>query len=247
MKYFVKFCESKYNITKDCKTICLGTLSYYNKLEGKRGDPSEGIIEHGIPPGTDLIINSGESVNILGEEWASAGDQPGRILVGENGKFGTDINVNCYVYCLSHIDESQINLDYGKERFGDEIDSFFVIAENRIGFFVNYLSMLLTHSLQLSDFNKESNELIKNEILKGQFGIRFIHQPVTYVNKKFSDSRTDIEEDKILNRLLFEKEMKYKGDNEFRIALLPLWGNNILSCKPENKLLTLLPNIFHTL
>ena len=247
MKYFVKFCESKYNITKNCNTLSLGTLSYYKGMEGKRGDLKEGFIEHGIPPGTDLIIPPNESIKIIGEEWVSAGDTQGRVLIGENGKFGTNINLNCYVYCLAHLEKSKINLDFGKERFGEEIDSFFVIPENRIGFFVNYLSMLLTHALKLKDFTKESRQLIKRETLKGQFGIRYIHKPVTYVDRKFSDSRKDLEEDQILDRLLFEKEKNYSGDQEFRIALLPFWGNDLLSCKPQNKIVPLYPNIFHTI
>ena len=235
---------------RDCNTLSIGTLFYYQNIEGNKRDDEEGKSFYGLTSGDDVKVPANETLEIAGLIFHGA-SKDGSISVGEKGRLGSDIFYNCFIYCFSLLDEKNINLDYGKKLFGDEIDDYFYMDVKDINTFADYVASLLHSHIVIEDFHEKSQSILKGEIYK-LFQWYAMSGEVKYVKEKkmlFENNKTADEtiNESIPEKLIFSKKQKYQEEKEFRIAFLPRIDQRrdlVLKLEPFRKILKFYSDIF---
>ncbi len=230
---YVKYCDERYNITKNCRTIKFGTLEEYSKLETSdpRADSTEGVLSRTLDNEEFKISpNDPRFPNFF------SGDVYVQSMKGVQGVIKT--NINCHVFCMTQLEPSQSNvITQHKEHF--KVNSHWEIDDAKIGIFLNYLIMLYRNSLTIDDFLHESQEIIKNNFLGVNLEIRT--HSINYVDTKsisIRDNNSDL-----FDRAVFHKSDKFRNEQEYRIAFIVKNGNNnqLLHIKNNQKIVNIIP------
>lgn len=237
-----KSCEEKFNI-KHCNTLQLGTFSHYAEM-----DPSFSIAD--AKEGSLIIKNfstadsaHGDTViNTVSSEFNSeltltvrAGATPDTILVEPNIKYR-----NSFIFCLSILNENE---QYNPSIVNNENDSYYIIENNNINGFANYVLYLLKDQLTYDDidFGAIGNPPIK-DFISGQISVQIMHAEVMYPKTKdaAAESLNGYTPADLFNYAAFNKDEKYKTDREYRFLYLithPIYG--IIPVKKSPKILLL--------
>lgn len=225
MKYFVKFSEDKFNLLKGCTTIKLTLLSECIEMEEGKKDNLEGRVINGFMPGT---VNEGSFD--LGYVKFGGTNNKGTVRIPENGRCEISYKYDTLVYCMAFLEEQFGNIEFGKERFGPKMESFFSVKEDNFPHFKDFLRQVFTETLRWEHFTEKSQKII-NESNLNEIQIDVVDFPITYVEKKFLQAKSTFDFSEIIKELIFTKELNYKDDQEHRIAFLPYIGNRLLEFK----------------
>ena len=233
---YVKFCESKYNLTLGCKTISLGTLESYTK-----DDPN--FMRYDFNEGKFTVKNYGSEVYLNRDDTKSitSGRIIGDIKISEGANFNGFFNFpNCYIFCFGNYIIPNIE---NAKCFDPNYDSWYAITD--INKFSLNIAKLLSEQLTINDLYLDINTEI--EYLKN-LSIQIIHKPIEYKIKNLHLKQENINEvKKVVDNPIdwvFQKDEKYSSMPEYRIAFLVTdkFGNYI-PVKSENKIINLIPDL----
>jgi hypothetical protein len=142
MKNFVKFIPEKFNIASGYKEIQITTLKKCRGLEGLLGDFHEGMNVRVINPGADLS----QPIELFpGQSFGGPG-------IGGSGVVIARGDFNCYVFCTSELEESEMTLKFAEQFKNPELDSFYYFDEKTARNLFNHIDLELRQSLTLGDF-----------------------------------------------------------------------------------------------
>jgi len=219
-----KFIPKQYNPKFGHKYIKLGTLLHYREMEGNVNiaDKNEGVSRISIGDYDSNIADPELKNNIpFGLGNFKLGD-----IAFES------IFPNCYIYCLS----MNKNKDIKGKQFCDDYDSHFIIKD--LNGFISVIRESLQKEIRIKHFEESAIKSIKD---KSSFfrdlELRVLGRPVQYSGNK----SLIVENSKVLNNhriptgleIAFLKDKKYFRDQEYRIAFIFVYRNQIVPVKKD--------------
>lgn len=221
MNTIFKYCEEKFNITKGCNTLQLGTLEYYRDLDPSFSitDSNEGILGAEAINGP-IVFERGEA---LGTGFGN-GTYRGKLT------FEKSLNIsapNVYIFSatLNSVNE-----------FWPEYNSFYIIKN--LNDFCETIVYILRKAITLDDIKQTKFSL--NQLNSLRFEV--ICKPVTYIKKPFeftNENKIDVM-NKVYNpENMFMKCETYSREREIRIAFILTDGKKIYSVNKQPKIIDL--------
>jgi hypothetical protein len=234
---FVKFCEAKHNLAKNCSTIGLGTMQFFadDNPDFFRFDYSEGAFKV-TNDGASMHIDKGSMERLTRGGIKGAGTY---LAPGSNFTIQEQFP-NCYIFCFSR--DIIPTIDMAK-KIDDSYDDWFEIYD--LPKFVRRAAELLMNQLEFSDL--EATENMTMEWFRG-LNLSIVHRPCTYDGRELVFSQDTIHQalqatgDPL--RWAFSKEAKHSDFNEYRILFVLQDSNgSIVPVKKGIKILNLLPEL----
>ena len=230
---YVKFCESKFNLTKDCKTISLGTLKSY-------ADDDPNFLRYDYNEGGFLISNFGDGMTLGANETqtlSSGGIIGSGIKIAAGANFNRYLAFpNCYIFCFS--ENLSPSLKTAKS-IDPNYDSWYAISDLNV--FLKNVVNLLNSQLSMEDLDLGTDTNI--EYLRN-IGIQVIHKPVQ-IRERTKKLQQDNNRESISIienpiELIFIKEPSHSALKEYRIAfiIVDAFGKPI-PVNPKAKILNL--------
>lgn len=239
---FAKFCDPKYNIRTGCNTIRLGTLYGYRTIEDEKlRDDGEGTFSYSLEF-PDFVAAS--------PEWLSAFEVEG----GGIGKFG-DVRVvngrmevksvslsgsthNGWIFCMSK--------STGKAGgVTDTHQDKWTIPADKVMGFANYIGGLLFNDLTYQDLPADLTNRYSVQEIQQRLGMHFDVKDIEYVDRFVLVGREEdlqvSEIESLRNRVAFIKPVKFKEEQEVRIAFWLTFDNKKISIVDKPKFINLRP------
>lgn len=234
---FIKFCEAKHNLAKDCLTIGLGTLQSYADDDPNfyRFDNREGALK---------ISSNGAAVHIDGQSFHSLMGGAVTALdatIEAGARFETKFQFpNCYIFCLSQ--DVFPTLDVAR-KIDRAYDDWYAITD--LSRFIACTAELLLGQLKVSDLEKSDD--VSLDWLRG-LTLQVVHRPCSYDGRELVLDQESIQ--KTVNasedmfRWPFSKEPAHGEFQEHRILfVLRDAQGQIVPVKKSGKVLKLIPNL----
>ncbi len=233
---FVKFCEARHNLAKDCLTIGLGTLQSYADDDPNffRFDQREGALK---------ISTNGQAVHIDGQSFQAL---TGCVaLNGARIEAGAGLTVksqfpNCYIFCFSQDVFPTLNV---ARKIDAAYDDWYSITDLRK--FIARTAELLLGQLKVSDF--ENTDDVSLDWLGG-LTLQVVHRPCSYDGRELVLDQESIQQavnaSEDMFRWPFSKELAHSEFQEYRILfVLRDAQGQIVPVKKNLKVLKLLPDL----
>ncbi len=235
---FIKFCEARHNLAKECATIGLGTMQFY-------ADDNPGCLRFDYREGTFTITNNGESVQMNGQsfERLTGGGVVALngVSIEAGGKFTAKFQFpNCYIFCFGQ--DAIPTLDVAK-KIDEAYDDWYAITDLRR--FIARTAELLLGQLKVSDL--EIPEDVSLDWLRG-LTLQIVHRACSYDGREFVLNQDSVQQavqaSEDMFRWAFAKEPKHGEVPEYRVLfVLRDAQGQIVPVKKNLKVLKLLPDL----
>ena len=220
-KSLVKFCEEKHNLAKACRTVRLGTLSYFRNLESKdgRADEKEGIEQLSV----NFLLGGTEDPATSQEFSRAFGGSPGKGNAYVECTGGVEYP-NSYIWCCSMVyPQGERGLNIGTGLSPDYKSEYPVGDPSR---FSGWLSYLVKTNLTTSCLSDKSQKAIASLRFNMTSNLQclVVHGPVVYVDRKTTHIDESIARSYAPNlpvelRPAFTKPLSYKHECEYRFLI----------------------------
>ena len=235
---FIKFCESKYNLAKDCQTIALGTLQYY-------ADDSPDFLRHDYNEGCFEVKNEGAPIQIDGQSLNSL--TAGSVVALNGAYFGQGSNFtgefqfpNCYMFCFSQDLSPSIEM---AKKIDPAYDDWYLIHD--LEKFINHTAELLLKQLKLSDLEIDPNTHVG---WVQKLTLQIVHGACSFDGRKMTFNQGSLEKAvEVANdplRWAFAKNPSHDLTKEYRVMFILLdYRGQIVPVKKSLKVLNLQADI----
>ncbi|MFG1332185.1 hypothetical protein V5F41_13145 [Xanthobacter autotrophicus] len=233
-----KFCPSKFDITKGCNTIRVGTLNEFRLIENHLlQDAGEGEFNYNIrfPQLTQVSeewireLRFGSEQYIHVEQMVYEGTQAYIKGVTISG-----YDHNCWIYCLSESGDGAGNISEAHQ-------SKWMLSGSKIGEFARYLANMLMQNIKIEDLPLGIIEKYTIAEISEGISVNYKFGRVRYVNRIYdinNESDYPVERLKELRGdIPFIKPEKFSDEKEFRFAFFLNFRGNRISVNSDKKII----------
>lgn len=237
-----KFCPPEFNIRNGCNTIRFGTLFDFRTEENEKlRDEGEGTFSYSV---------EFPELTKVSHEWIGAFEveDNGSFHIGEmeirNGDFFvknmilTGSSHNCWVYCISKSTEVAGNIT-------DTHQDKWLISQDKLQLFANYLGGLLWSEVNLSDLPDHITSKFSMQEILQRLSLSVEVKEIDYNHRSVTISR---EEDlpasqisALKDSIAFIKPKMFEKESEIRIAFWLIFDNKKISIQNKPKIVGLRP------
>ena len=235
---FIKFCEARHNLAKECTTSGLGTLQFY-------ADDNPDCLRYDYREGAFQITNNGEAVQMDGhsfERLSSGGVLAlNGVSIAAGAKFTAKFQFpNCYIFCFSQNVSPTVDV---ARMINKAYDDWYVITN--LHQLISHTAELLLSQLKVSDL--EQLDDISLQWLRG-LTLQIVHRPCSYDGRELTLNQESVQQavqaSEDMFRWAFAKEPKHGEVPEYRVLfVLRDAQGQIVPVKKNLKVLKLLPDL----
>ena len=235
-----KLCPLQYDITKGCNTLRIGTLWGFREEENELlRDAGEGEFEFKIRfPRLTPVSNEWMSEF----EFDAGGTAHIEKMTIKNGNISVEgVTLkgsanNCWIFCVSLSDSTAGNIS-------EAHDSKWMIPENKILEFGNFLGALLWSKVSINDLPPDLVKKYTFQELNEGLGMHVEMRAVDYTDREVlieDESHYPVEKVRELKSSIpFIKPRKFREEQEFRFAFWLMFRNQKITINDNPKILQL--------
>ncbi|MCX7565413.1 hypothetical protein OS189_03515 [Sulfitobacter sp. F26169L] len=235
-----KLCPLKYDITKGCNTLRIGTLWGFREEENELlRDAGEGEFDFKIRfPRLTPVSNEW----ISEFEFASGGSAHiGRMALNKDNISVEDVTLkgsanNCWIFCVSLSDSAAGNIS-------EAHDSKWMVSGEKIQEFGNFLGALLWSKISIKDLPPDLVKKYTFKELSEGLALQMDMRAVDYTNREvlIEDERSyPVEKIRELKSSIpFIKPLKFLEEQEFRFAFWLMFRKQKITINDNPKILQL--------